>query len=60
MSYELEFTLAAIEDIEKHRKSGDKKILIKIDQILEELRTHPTTGTGKPEKLKILQTSHLV
>lgn len=52
MSYSLEFTIEAISDIEKHKKAGDKKILIKIDKLLNELREHPTTGTGKPEKLK--------
>jgi toxin YoeB len=52
MSYSIELTEVAISDIEKHKKSGDKKVLIKIDKLLNELREHPTTGTGKPEKLK--------
>jgi toxin YoeB len=52
MSYEIELTQEALSDIEKHRKSGDKKALIKIDNLLNELREHPATGTGKPEKLK--------
>lgn len=52
MSYLIELTEEAISDIEKHKKSGDKKVLIKIDKLLNELREHPTTGTGKPEKLK--------
>jgi toxin YoeB len=52
MSFSIELTPQAIEDIERHKKSGDKKILIKIDRLLNELREHPTTGTGKPEKLK--------
>lgn len=52
MSYSLELTIEAISDIEKHKKAGDKKILIKIDKLLNELREHPTKGTGKPEKLK--------
>ena len=52
MSYSIELTEVAIFDIEKHKKSGDKKVLIKIDKLLNELREHPTTGTGKPEKLK--------
>lgn len=51
MSFSIELTPQAIEDIERHKKSGDKKILIKIDRLLNELREHPTTGTGKPEKL---------
>jgi toxin YoeB len=52
MTYEIELTLDAISDIERHKKSGDKKVLIKIDKLLNELREHPTFGTGKPEKLK--------
>ena len=55
MSYEIELTLEAQFDIEKHKKSGDKKILLKIDKLLNELREHPITGTGKPEKLKYYQ-----
>lgn len=43
-------------DIEKHRKSGNKKMLAKIDRLLDELREHPTTGTGKPEQLKYYKT----
>lgn len=52
MSYFIELTNQAVEDINKHKKSGDKKILIKIDKLLNELREHPFSGTGKPEKLK--------
>ena len=52
MSYSIELTEEAIADIEKHKKSGDKKVLLKIDKLLDELREHPTSGTGKPEKLK--------
>lgn len=42
MSYSLELTDEALLDIEKHKKSGDKKVLIKIDKLLNELREHPT------------------
>lgn len=52
MSYSIELTEEAFLDIEKHKKSGDKKVLIKIDKLLTELREHPTKGTGRPEKLK--------
>jgi toxin YoeB len=52
MSYSIELTIDAIKDIEKFKKSGDKKVLLKIDKLLNELREHPKTGTGKPEKLK--------
>ena len=52
MSFSIELTIEAELDIEKFKKSGDKKSLVKIDKLLNELREHPTTGTGKPEKLK--------
>ncbi len=52
MSYVLEFTKTALADIDKHKKSGDKATLKKIEKLLNELMEHPTTGTGKPEILK--------
>jgi len=52
MSYVLEFSKIALEDIEKHKKSGNKPILKKLQNLLNELMEHPTTGTGKPEMLK--------
>lgn len=52
MSYTLEFSKTALEDIEKHKKSGNLTILKKLDRLLNELREHPKTGTGRPELLK--------
>ena len=52
MTYRLDLTKKAQEDIAYHRKSGNKSILIKIAVILEELTEHPFTGSGKPEPLK--------
>ena len=52
MSYKIELEQRAKDDILKHRMSGDKKMLKKIHAFLEELKNHPTTGTGKPELLK--------
>ena len=52
MSYTLEFSETALADIEKHKKSGDKAVLKKIEKLLNELMVHPTTGTGQPEQLK--------
>mgnify|MGYP000898907331 CR=1 FL=1 len=52
MSYTLEFSKIALEDIEKHKKSGDKSTLRKIEKLLNELMEHPMTGTGQPEILK--------
>lgn len=42
----------AILEIKSHIKSGNKPTIKKIEIILRELEIHPTTGTGKPEKLK--------
>jgi len=52
MNYTIRLTLEAVKDIKRHRKSGDKKLLQKIEVLLEELIQHPRTGTGKPELLK--------
>jgi len=52
VSYVLEFTRIALSDLEKHKKSGDRVALKKINQLLNELMEHPRTGTGKPERLK--------
>ncbi|SNS81380.1 toxin YoeB [Ekhidna lutea] len=52
MSYTLEFSDQALEDIEKHKKAGDQSILKKIQRLLNELMEHPKTGTGQPEMLK--------
>jgi len=50
--YKLRFTTNALRDIQRHKKSGEKKLLKKLAVLLEELREHPATGTGQPEKLK--------
>lgn len=56
MSFLVKLSPESEADIEKHRKSGNKKMLVKIDRLLDELREHPTTGTGKPEQLKHYKT----
>jgi toxin YoeB len=40
------------EDLEYFVKSGNKKRLKKIDKLMIELEEHPTTGTGKAERLR--------
>lgn len=45
-------TQKAKDDITKHKKSGNKATETKIKKILEELKEHPYSGTGKPEQLK--------
>lgn len=50
--YQLKFKKEFFDDLDKHKKSGQKKLLEKIEHFLDELENHPTTGTGKPEELK--------
>ena len=50
--YEIEYSEEFIEDVQIHRKAGQKSILNKINKLIDELREHPDTGTGKPEPLK--------
>ena len=52
MAFHLDFTDEAIQDVAKHKKSGNKATLNKILMLLEELKEHPFTGTWKPEPLK--------
>ncbi len=51
MSYTLTISKAAEKDFIKLRKSGDKATLVKLNKLLNELREHPYTGTGKPKPL---------
>ena len=52
MSYHLDFTDKALEDIAFHKESGNKPVQKKLLQLLGELAEHPFIGTGKPEVLK--------
>ncbi len=52
MTYELIFSEEAIGHLKEWRKSGQKKTLKKIANLLKELEEHPTTGTGHVEQLK--------
>lgn len=52
MSYHLDFSDQANSDISFHKKIGNKTILRKILNLLNELSEHPFEGTGKPEALK--------
>lgn len=56
MKYKVILTEEAKTDITKIDKSGDKNSLKKLLILLEELETHPTSGTGKPELLKHYKT----
>lgn len=52
MRYKLILMPEAERHLQEWCKSGQKKILLKIAALLEELCEHPTTGTGKVEQLK--------
>lgn len=52
MTYHLDFSKQANNDIDFHKKSGKKAVLNKLLILLNELTEHPFTGTGKPESLK--------
>ena len=52
MGYKLNFTPKAIRDLKEFEKSGDRSMNRKVLALTEELRVHPRTGTGKPERLK--------
>mgnify|MGYP003494543523 CR=1 FL=1 len=52
MSYYLDFSDQAKNDISFHKKSGNKAVLKKLQVLLNELLEQPFEGTGKPEPLK--------
>lgn len=53
MRYKLILMPEAERHLQEWRKSGQKKTLLKIAALLEELCEHPTTGTGKIEQLRV-------
>lgn len=52
MIYFVDFTSRALQGLKKLEKTGEKAALKKLNALLDELEAHPTTGTGKPERLK--------
>ena len=50
--YVIEHKDEYFEDIEKHSKSGQKKLIEKIITLLDEITRNPKSGTGHPEALK--------
>ena len=55
MIFEINYTFEALEDVEKLKKTGNKVILKKLFSLIQELKQHPETGTGKPERLNHYQ-----
>ena len=51
MSYHLHFTRRAQQDINFHKKSGNKTLLKKMLLLLKEISEHPFIGEGKPKPL---------
>lgn len=49
--YKIQYEKQFIEDVQAHKKAGQKSVIAKINSLIEELRKHPTTGTGIPESL---------
>ncbi|MDE6537214.1 MAG: Txe/YoeB family addiction module toxin [Muribaculaceae bacterium] len=52
MNYELILMPEAERHLKEWKWSGQKKVLKKIVDLFEELRQHPTTGTGHVEPLR--------
>ena len=46
------FTTKARKDLDFWIKSGNKNILSKIANLIEDIQLHPFEGIGKPEQLK--------
>ena len=51
-SYTILYSPKAIEDIAYFKRYGDASVRKKIDKLVQELETHPKTGTGKVEALR--------
>ena len=50
--FRVEVTIIANQDIEKHKKSGNKISIKNISKILIDLTENPYEGFGNPEELK--------
>ena len=50
--YTVILTPEATDELRVWHKLGTEATLRKIEKIFDELSEHPTTGTGKPERLK--------
>lgn len=52
MTYKIELLSKAKKDLKAIKHSGNKAAYTKVMALIEELKEHPTTGTGQPEQLK--------
>ena len=48
---EIVYTEIARKDIDFWKKSGNKQIQKKLQELLADIKLHPETGLGKPERL---------
>lgn len=55
IEYELEFTREALEDIQRHKKSGNKPLLKKLEKLLGELRRLLLRVPGRLRSLNIIR-----
>jgi toxin YoeB len=52
MMYELTYEDSALKDIKRIKKSGNKSLIKKLEDLLCEIAENPRSGTGQPEQLK--------
>lgn len=52
MKYSVKLSALAREQLDAWRKCGNIPALYKLLTIMQELEEHPSSGTGKPERLK--------
>jgi len=52
MAYTIELLPKAKKDLKAIKYSGNKATYTKAIALIEEIKEHPTTGTGQPEQLK--------
>jgi toxin YoeB len=52
MAFTIEFLPKAKADLKAIKYSGNKTAYKKVMVLIDELKEHPTTGTGQPEQLK--------
>lgn len=51
-TYHIKLSPIAEFQIDEWKRKGTKSVLKKLANLFDELEKHPTTGTGKPEKLR--------
>lgn len=52
MNYSLILTPRAVKELDNLKRSGQKKLVSKVADLMDELIIDPRAGTGKPERLK--------